>query len=152
MSELLQLDDPEPLPSTLEYPENYHHNPGYELDERQSIINLSNYASSILDSDIAVGVQTERQVTAKDGMLRRQINEGIWTFSFVDIRDGQKHRYAWRSHDKHVGWAGRFPESADDVRARIEEIFVSEDDGAVEIQPGQSRPRLSRILAALSLR
>ena len=154
MSEL-QLDDPDPLPSKLEYPDNNYANSYHaraELSaEREGIVGLSNCASSILDSDVAVGVQTERHAVAKGGMLRRQINNGTWVYSFVDVQAGVKQRYTWRIDDNDASWSRKYPESLDDVRARLEDVFYGGEHHA-ETQPEQQRSRLMRTLAALASR
>lgn len=155
MSEL-QLDDPDPLPSTLEYPDdNYagsHRSKAEVSTEREGIIGLSNCASRILESDIAVGVQTERHAVAEGGMLRRQINDGTWMYSFVYSQSGVKQRYTWRLADNDASWSRKYSESLDDVRTRLEEVFYGGEGSLAETQPEQPRSRMMRIVAALASR
>ena len=138
----LQLHDPQPLLSDSR-PES--------LTEHEGTTDLSNYASSILDSDYAEGVQTAHRAVAKDGKLSREIDEGSWKFIFVDATEDQRHIYTWRLGDSGASWAKRHSESTASVRARLEDVFSQDDQDEIEPQSEQTRSRLERILATLGL-
>lgn len=171
MSEL-QLDDPDPLPTQRRYPVNFETDlsyEGYDLsrqlleeeilsrDEREDIVVLSNYASSVLDT-YGEGSQTRMHAYTEGAELHRIICDGAWIYTLVDTLEDRRRCRSWRLGGDSVSWCDdewRY-EEASAVGQRLRELFplaTGSSQGVSELgRITQGKLRLKRALANAILR
>lgn len=170
MRELLQDDDPDPLPERYTYPVNLQTDLAFDdvelvrdLAERerigfekQAVAKLSNYTSRVLN-EYGEGVLSNRQIRRDEVELYRRITDGAWSFAFIDTIEGRRRCRAWALGGDSVSWCEdeqRY-EPADEVLARLSGAFPMEvperEDREYRNQSSRTN-RLRRLMAAFSFR
>jgi hypothetical protein len=165
MSEL-QLDDPDPLPDTREYPVNFETNQAFDgissrywleqeilsRDEREDITQLSNYASDALALH-GVGEQTKRHAYVDGAELHRIVLDGAWIYTLIDTLEQRRRCRTWRLGGDGVSWCDdewRY-EEAREVYERLAQLFPLKEQSSNEASGKLAAIRQRRDRAKIAL-